>query len=201
MNMPTTANTPMPQQQDQLHDIQLPEQISNFPIAPGWWILTLACLIFCYYLIRFIKKKNRLNANKKKALSLLAENPTMPAKDSLALLKWAAMQYFPRSQVAMLYGNSFVAFLSDQLPQSQQSDFKELVKQGVNQQYQRTDTTESNDINENSDTCNSADNTTSEQQLADNNCYKAAKLWLTHALPVKTGDKHVQITQQEVKHD
>ncbi|MFQ3287968.1 MAG: hypothetical protein ACI93V_000178, partial [Alteromonadaceae bacterium] len=38
-NSPTSPGQPSLDQTVQLHDIHLPEQVSNYPIAPGWWLL------------------------------------------------------------------------------------------------------------------------------------------------------------------
>ena len=103
-NSPTTPSQPSLGQpaQIQLHDIHVPEQISNFPIAPGWWLL-LALLLTCA--LWFYKKRKqgiRDNASKKQALTVLTNNPKLSAKECIALLKWAAMQYVNRQQLAKL---------------------------------------------------------------------------------------------------
>ncbi|KGJ86732.1 DUF4381 domain-containing protein [Colwellia psychrerythraea] len=148
--------------QIQLHDIHLPEQISNFPIAPGWWLLLALLMISAVWLYRKRKQVMRINACKKQALAVLANNPKLSAKECIALLKWAAMQYVNRQQLAKLYGTDFQQFLTKQLPQKHQNTFAQLSSAAFKGQYQAEKTA----LNINSD------------------CHQATKLWLTHALPI-----------------
>jgi len=159
----------LPQGQSiQLHDIHVPEQVSDFPIAPGWWILLVLIVITALWVLKNIRQKKQLNAVKNRALASLANNHTLSAKESITLLKWAAMHYFSRQQLAKLYGEGFQTFLIKQIPDKYRDSFTRLSTAGFQAQYQAEDA----EIN----------TTTSD---VDSDCHKAAKLWLTHALPVK----------------
>ncbi len=159
-NSPSASGQPS---QLQLHDIHVPEQVSNFPIAPGWWLLLALLICISLWLYKKHKKNSLLNANKKQALTLLASNESLSAKECIALLKWAAMQYFSRQQLAKMYGRSFHDFLVKQLPQKHQSNFSKLIRPGFDSQYQ-------------------AEQVSSSQ--IDKDCQQATKLWLNLALPV-----------------
>jgi hypothetical protein len=148
----------------QLNDIHVPEQISNFPIAPGWWILLALVIFTAIWLYKRHKKNTLLNADKKKALSILASNNSLSAKECIALLKWSAMQYFSRQELARLYGDDFKTFLIKQLPEKHQDNFTKLSAAAFDSQYQVQE------------------NTTS---AIDSDCQQATKLWLEHALPVQ----------------
>lgn len=179
MNTPTAA--PMPNaagqgQQIQLHDIHLPEQVSNLPIAPGWWILLLAIILLTVWLIKNRLKNKKLNASKNKALLMLSSNEDMSAKDSISLLKWAAMQYFSRQQLAKLYGDSFQQFLIEHLPVKHQARFTELTNAAFKGQYQKSSSGISSGIKEEDETSSALN--------IDLDCHQAAKLWVTYALPV-----------------
>lgn len=150
--------------QIQLHDIHLPEQVSNFPIAPGWWILIVLFIISAFLIYRQRKAKTLLNADKNKALSILASNKSLNSKECIALLKWVAMQYFNREQLAKMYGDDFQVFLINQLPEKHQTPFKELSSSAFKIQYQ-------------ADHVNVID--------IDSSCHQAAILWITNALPIK----------------
>lgn len=152
----------------QLHDIHVPEQVSNFPIAPGWWLLLALLVIGTFWLYKKRKQGIRLNASKKQALTALKNSPAMSAKECITLLKWAAMQYVNRQQLAKLYGEGFQRLLMKQLPEKHQANFTKLSNAAFQQQYQAEQAilnTATTDI--------------------DRDCQQATKLWLTHALPIK----------------
>jgi Domain of unknown function (DUF4381) len=165
-NSPTTPSQPSLGQpaQIQLHDIHVPEQISNFPIAPGWWLLLALLLISALWFYKKRKQDMRENASKKQALTMLTNNPKLSAKECIALLKWAAMQYVNRQQLAKLYGEDFQYFLKKQLPVKHQANFYQLSAAAFQEQYQAEKATTVN---------------------IDRDCYQATKLWLNHALPIK----------------
>lgn len=165
-NSPVASNQPA---QLQLHDIHVPEQVSNFPIAPGWWILLTLVILMALWSYKKYKKNTRLNADKKQALAVLANNEALSAKDCIALLKWAAMQYFSREQLAKLYGKDFQEFLTKQLPQQHQANFNTLITAGFDSQYQ-------------AEQCQTEQATTS---TVDKDCQQATKLWLSNALPIQ----------------
>lgn len=145
-----------------LKDIHVPEQISSFPIAYGWWILTALVLLAIVLLIIQVKKSNKHNHVKKQALAQLKENTDLNNSELISLLKWAAMHYFTRIEIAKLYGNSLQQFLVQHLPEKYQTKFIELSAQAFKDQYQP------NFHNE-----------------VDNNFQQAVQLWLTQALPPK----------------
>ena len=146
----------------ELKDIHLPEQINDYPIALGWWLLAAIFIAMFIFMLNkfFAAKKN--NKSKKQALSQLTQVTPLSVKETMALLKWATMQYFPRKNVAALYGEKFKNYLSQTLPDKHQQNFKQLAQQGFEQVYQD----------------NSA-------QHVDKSFNDAAILWLTHALPPK----------------
>ncbi|TWX67781.1 DUF4381 domain-containing protein [Colwellia demingiae] len=165
-NSPTLPGPLSPGQpaQLQLHDIHVPEQVSNFPIAPGWWLLLTLIVIGTFWIYKKQKQRIRLNASKKQALTVLENNPTLSAKECISLLKWAAMQYINRQQLAKLYGQGFQEFLMKQLPEKHQASFTKLSSAAFQGQYQAEQTATA-DI--------------------DRDCHQATKLWLNHALPIK----------------
>ena len=147
----------------QLHDIHVPEQVTNLPIAPGWWLLLALILITAFWSFKKFKQNRRLNANKNQALAVLASNQTLSAKECISLLKCTAMQYFSRQQLAKLYGDNFQGFLMQQLPQKYQVNFIELSTPAFQGQYQ------------------AQQEPNADIDLA---CRQATKLWLTYALPI-----------------
>lgn len=145
-----------------LNDIHVPEPISNFPIAYGWWILTALLLGAIFYVITKIKRNSRQNKVKKQALAQLSSNPSMNNSDITALLKWAAMHYFSRAEIAKLFGDSLQNFLLSKLPTNKQQAFSELCEETFLNQYQADSSAQTNE-----------------------KFKQAAILWLTTALPPK----------------
>ena len=144
----------------QLSDIHLPDNVHNYPIAPGWWLLAvivLAILVYGIIKLRQYFKARKVQKQALKQLSTASEISTI-----VALLKWAALQYFPRTHVAHLTGNKFKDFLMTSLPAKQQENFSTLSGEHFNSTYQ-------SNVDEHSVDDFSA----------------AAKLWLSHALPPK----------------
>lgn len=166
----------------QLHDIHTPDQISNFPIAPGWWILLALIVISALIIYKKIKQHKQLTAIKKQALATLNNNPAMTAKECISLLKWAAMHYFNRQSLAKLYGDSFQLFLTQQLPEKQQEVFKALTNESFALQYHA----EALDL----DSSAQASEIKPVSNDINNDCQQAAKLWLSHALPIKKGNAY-----------
>lgn len=145
-----------------LKDIHLPEQISNFPVAYGWWILAALVLLAIVLLVIKIKKAKQRNQVKKQALLQLNNSSELNHSELISIMKWAAMHYFSRVEVAQLYGDSLKQFFVQQLPEKYQAKFTELSVQAFKDQYQP------NFHNE-----------------VDNNFQQAVQLWLTQALPPK----------------
>lgn len=146
----------------ELNDIHLPEQINDYPIALGWWLLValfIALIIFALFTF-FSHKKN--NKSKKYALAQLNQTTPLKVKETMTILKWAAMQYFPRQDIAALYGAGFKQYLIDALPNKHQANFDNLAQKSFSQLYQ-------GDF----------------AQTVDEQFNQAAKLWLIQALPPK----------------
>jgi len=159
----------------QLQDIQLPEKINNFPLAIGWWIVAviiIALLIFISLKVIHHRKKRR---SQKRAITQLSSTETLNVAECVTVLKWAALQYFPRERIANLYGEGLYAFFLDTLPANHKEKFKALSTDSIQTMYQK-------DIPENEN----------------NNFQQASKYWLTHALPPKNNIvSHNEISENE----
>ncbi|MBA6342089.1 DUF4381 domain-containing protein [Colwellia sp. MB02u-10] len=148
----------------QLSDIHLPANVHGYPIAPGWWLLAVIVLAIIIYGLLKLRQAMIKRQAQKMALKQLSTATDISAM--VALLKWAALQYFPRSQVAHLTGHAFKSFLIATLPTKHQQKFTELSAEHFVSVYQSTTA-----------------NTTASKISAEFS--SAAKLWLSHALPPK----------------
>ena len=108
----------------QLKDIHLPDPVSWWPPAPGWWGLFLL-LILSIVFITWLHRRYHANRWRKHALleceqikKLLIDGSTQPpiqqqaAQHISALLRRAAITRFPRSEVASLSGQEWINFLN-----------------------------------------------------------------------------------------
>ena len=109
-----------PQQTDplaQLRDIHLPEAISPWPPAPGWWLLTALLLAVLISLIVVALRQRRRNRYRRLALSQLAKIETyleseadyLPALNQL--LKQTALAAPNPAAAAGLAGKDWLDFL------------------------------------------------------------------------------------------
>lgn len=127
-----------------LHPLREPPPVGWWPPAPGWWLLlgllTVAIVIVAWILLR----RRRARAYRREALAQLDvlreqyrqnrdTNAYLAAAN--ALLKSAALIAYPRRAVAASSGASWLAFLNQGLPPSDQ--FPEEFVSGV---YRKNDT-------------------------------------------------------------
>ena len=121
------ANTPTAQGQapnplDQLRDIHLPEPISWWPPAPGWWILALAGSALAVWLLRWLYRRYKAKHYRRQALAQLKELKELKelqagsdSQDQLralfVLLKQTATCAYPNRQPSSMAIDPFVEFL------------------------------------------------------------------------------------------
>ena len=96
----------------ELRDIHLPDGVSAFPIATGWW-LCLAGIVLLFLLIQFILYLRRYS-KARYALKLLkeisAENVVEAAKEMSEILRRICV--FKYKEAAALLGTDWIAFLN-----------------------------------------------------------------------------------------
>ncbi len=157
----------------QLKDINLPEQISSYPLAPGWWLL--AILILSLIIVSIIKLRKYLLIRKDKKTAIAQLQNVMKHSSTktidecnaeiIAIIKWASLKYFPRGEVASLYGENFQLFLLNVLPEKHKIAFENFSKDIFSDIYQK--------------------HLHDEKHTKENPLQKAALHWLTFALPPK----------------
>jgi hypothetical protein len=113
---------------EQLSDIHLPQQVSAWPLAWGWWLLIIVTLTlifsmvwvtYCYMRDRRVKKAAL------KELESIASNDDKVSMQVNQLLKRVALAYFPDAPIAALFGEPWSDFLSAQMPSNKQQEFKQ----------------------------------------------------------------------------
>ncbi|OBT03765.1 hypothetical protein A9267_19420 [Shewanella sp. UCD-FRSSP16_17] len=119
----------------QLEDIVLPQQISQWPMAPGYWILAALVIGITIAMVVKLKRDKQYHAPRKAALDVLNQldiaSPQY-ATEVNSLLKRTAMSYFPRQDFAKLDGNHWFAWLELRLPKQHHGQIGLLL----NKRYQ-----------------------------------------------------------------
>ncbi len=113
--------TENPGQSLPLHDIHLPDAISWWPPAPGWWML-LATLIMLGFLGWFLLRRYKRGALRREALAQLQRieagfradgDHVALARELSALLRRIAISTKKRDTVAGLTGDAWLRFLDE----------------------------------------------------------------------------------------
>ena len=106
---------------EQLADIHLPTEISYWPPAPGWWILSILVVIGVIYLLKSYLARRHLQRVVKAALTELDncyDNFSRASGDKIkesklryvnevnSVLRRVALVHYPQSKVASLGGSA-----------------------------------------------------------------------------------------------
>lgn len=129
---------------EQLKDIHLPPEVSNWPPAYGWWILALSILLVIVAIIIWQFKRYQARVIKRQALRELeqinSDTTDWPLQLN-SLLKKVSLSYFPNSRIANLYDESWSEFLAEQLPLSKREAFLENFQLLQSSLYQKSPST------------------------------------------------------------
>ncbi|MCW8107781.1 DUF4381 domain-containing protein [Alteromonas ponticola] len=120
----------------QLQDIHVPESVSAWPLAWGWWVLILLALVGMAVTIYWLYKRHQFFQAKRQAIreiqALQANQPDW-AQQQNAILKRTASYYYDTQNVAALYGQRWQQFLLECLAQNAK---KSKTVSGLNQLQQ-----------------------------------------------------------------
>jgi hypothetical protein len=152
----------------QLKDIHLPEQVNNYPLSLGWWLLAVIFVSFVFFVVIQIKRTKKAKRCQQQAIKQL-KGKTADNHVTSSVLKWAAMQYFPRNDIASLYGSQFKDFLTGSLPEKHRESFSTISSTSFDTLYQESSMLD-------------------DQQQLNDKFQQAALLWLKYALPPKSNN-------------
>lgn len=102
-----------------LRDIHLPDPVSWWPIASGWWLLIITAFIIAaiIFLSRKIYRSKQLKRDIHAELDVIkqqfqkTENRSQLAKSLSTLLRRASISFYPAKNIAGLTGESWLAYL------------------------------------------------------------------------------------------
>jgi hypothetical protein len=110
----------MDPQQIPLRDLHLPDAISWWPLAPGWWFVIVLAVVGLAYLIRWYMRTRARGAARRHALRQLDQltadfelhhDAIRFSRELSELLRRTMLAYAPRGEVAGLTGDAWLAWL------------------------------------------------------------------------------------------
>ncbi len=127
----------------QLRDIHLPDPISWWPPAPGWWILLILIIASIYFIPHLIKKLKQIPLNKQAMTELknieknyqTHQDKTRLVQALSILLRRTCMSYTSRQKTASLTGTEWIKQLNTFTENNYFSD--EVSKILLNAPYQK----------------------------------------------------------------
>ena len=100
----------------QLQDIETPQQVGNWPLAWGWWVVIVIATLALIALIVLLVKQYQLRQAKRQALTLLQQSEELAPRAKVAainnVLKRANLAYQNRDLVAELSGSKWALWLN-----------------------------------------------------------------------------------------
>jgi len=127
---------PAQQQPLPLKDIHLPEPISWWPPAPGWWglIILILVLVGLFFLARALYRRGELRREARQALQEIEtrykrhQDDRQLAADLSTLLRRVTLSYSSRADVASLTDDAWLFFLDRGVAKS---SFKDAFSNGA----------------------------------------------------------------------
>ncbi len=112
----------------QLRDIHLPEAVSLWPLAPGWWLLLAVCALGIGLLVWWMLQKAHSKRYRKIAIAELEasyqnfqrnDDPAAYISASQEILRRTALHRYPeqRASIAPLSGSAWISFLDSCIDQ------------------------------------------------------------------------------------
>ena len=104
-------------------DLALPDSVSWWPLAPGWWVLGLFVVILLCWAWILHRRAWLERVYRREALALLDEldgkaDAQAVCREVNEVLKRAAITAYGRERVASLYGAEWVLFLNEMMPEA-----------------------------------------------------------------------------------
>lgn len=106
----------------QLRDIHLPEAISWWPLAPGWWVVSALLIAGLAYVSHFLWQRHHAFTYRRQALAQVKQLPNDSQHQRItalfALLKRVAVSAYPELHLSSLNQAEFIDFLNQTCPKA-----------------------------------------------------------------------------------
>ena len=106
----------------QLRDIHLPEAVSWWPLAPGWWVLGALLVAGLAYTGHFLWQRHHAFTYRRQALQKIKQLPSnsqhQRITDLFVLLKRGAVRKFSFREFCCTFQAEFIAFLNQTTPKA-----------------------------------------------------------------------------------
>jgi hypothetical protein len=106
----------------QLKDIHLPDAVSWWPLAPGWWILGALLVAGLAYTGHFLWQRHHAFTYRRQALQQIKQLPSnsqhQRITDLFVLLKRVAVSAYPELNLSSLNQAEFIDFLKKTTPKA-----------------------------------------------------------------------------------
>lgn len=143
---PVASAAPQTSNELPIADIHLPDAVSAWPPAIGWWLVLLLAIMGIIAAVHFYKRYRKKWGYRKAALRLLAQYTPHTVENTHAVihvLKRAAISAYPDYDVRSLHGDAWIMFLNRQTKNALFTP--EIAHVLVSLQYQKA--------SDNSDSC------------------------------------------------
>lgn len=108
-----------------LHDIVVPDAVSWWPLAPGWWVLIV--LVLLLVLVVAIRQMKRWRADAYRRAALAELDGARSTNDIATILRRTVLAIAPREEVAGLHGEAWPRWLADHAPTPLPGEVRELL--------------------------------------------------------------------------
>lgn len=130
---------------DQLADIHLPDSVSWWPLAPGWWILLalIAAVAIGFFIWRHRKRQNHYRVIALQELNTIysyykdSQDSAIYLQSLSVLLRRTALTAYPRNFNASIKGTEWLNWLDAVYPDANEKFSSELGQALVNNLYQK----------------------------------------------------------------
>lgn len=110
-----------------LHDIVVPDAVSWWPLAPGWWVLIIT--LAGGLLLFGVQRLRRWRADAYRRSALVALEAARSTTEISRLLRRVALAFTPRESIAALHDDEWIRWLGEQSPLPVPPEIEETLTQ------------------------------------------------------------------------
>ena len=112
-----------------LHDIVVPDPVSWWPMAPGWWIVL--ALVFTLLLHLAVRRLRKWHADAYRRAALRELEASANAGQVAVILRRTALAIAPRESIAALRGDAWIDWLATQSPGAMPESIRPMLTRSL----------------------------------------------------------------------